>query len=648
MCGLGGILDPTGRVRDLDAVAGAMADSLAHRGPDGSGVWCDPSAGIAVGHRRLAVVDLSEHGAQPMVSRSGRVVVVFNGEVYDHRVIRAELEAAGHVFRGHADTEVLVEAIDRWGVRRALERTNAMCSVAVWERDRRVLTLARDRLGEKPMYHAMVAGAFVFGSELRALRVVPGFSGAIDPAAVAGLLQWSFVPHPRTIYRGVAQLPPGCLLEVRPDRGTVQTDLVQWWSVDDAARRGLASRGRHAPADAADRLEELLGDAVGLRLEADVPMGAFLSGGIDSSMVAALAQRALGSTPLRTFTVRMPEAGFDESADAAAVAAHLGTDHTVIDLSERDAIDAVPDLADVFDEPFADPSMLPTLLLCRATRSALTVSLAGDGGDEVFAGYNRHAMGQAVWDRVAWMPAPLRRGMARALLAPSPALVDRLAAGAGRLLPRRLDVRNPGDKVQKLGAMMRTDGSHLWATLASTWPDPAEVMVQGAAAPIPATERMLADPLEEMLLIDTEFVLPDEMLVKVDRASMAVGLEVRVPFLDHRVVEWAWTLPMEAKASGGQGKRIVREVLRRHVPESVVGRPKMGFDPPLATWLRGPLREWAEGLLSADRLRADGWLRPEAVRAVWEEHLRGARNWDYRLWSVLMFTAWLERHGNSG
>lgn len=645
VCGIGGLFDPSASADCLERLAADMASAIAHRGPDDAGVWSDGDAGIALSHRRLAIVDLSAAGHQPMVSASGRTVVVFNGELYNHRELRAELESAGHRFRGHSDTEVLVEAMERWGVRRALERSNAMFAVAVWDRDRRVLTLARDRMGEKPLYHGVVGGHLAFASELKSFRVLPGFRRDIDERSVASLLRWSFIPHPRTVYRDVQQLAPGSLMEVRSVNGALSFDTVRWWSIDDVAARGQAARLRSVPNDAEDHLVELLGDAVRLRLEADVPMGAFLSGGIDSSIVAALAQRSMAPKQLRTFTVRMPDLGFDESVAAGRVADHLCTDHTVIDLSEAEALAAIPTLPRLYDEPFADPSMLPTALLCRVAREHLTVSLGGDGGDEVFAGYNRHVLGHSLWSSAGRVPAVVRRAAARTLMLPSPRLVDGVARRVKGVLPERFDVRNPGDKVQKMAALLGASERQLWATLATTWPESAGVLRSGTRADDPVEGRqMLGDAVAEMLLLDTEVVLPDEMLVKVDRASMASALEVRLPFLDHRLVEWAWTLPMEAKVGNGQGKRIVRQALRRFLPDQLVDLPKMGFDPPLAAWLRGPLREWAEHLLGEQRLRDDGWLDPVPVRAAWAEHLSGERNWDYRLWAVLMFNAWLDEY----
>ena len=648
MCGIAGLLDARSR-RTHDELIGLIdhaTESLRHRGPDRGDRWTDAQAGIAFGHRRLAIVDLSEHGAQPMVSASGRTVVVCNGEIFNFQAIRRELTERGATFSGTGDTEVLVEAIDTWGVRDTLERVNGMFAFAAWDRSVRTLTLVRDRLGEKPMYYAERGQQVAFASELRALRRIPDMCTEIDDASVAAFLRWSFVPHPQTIWRGVRQLAPGTLVEFRSSNGRLEARTETWWSLADAEERGRAGRAAPVAADAADRLEDLLGDAVRLRLIADVPLGAFLSGGVDSSLVAALAQRHSG-TPLRTFTVRMPDIGFDESVQARAVAAHLATEHETVDLSERDALAVIPELAQIYDEPFGDPSMLPMVVLSRQARTNLTVSLSGDGGDEVFAGYNRHVHGAAAWRRSRRLPTPLRRSLGWALLRPSPRFVDR---AAGRL-PSRWRKPNAGDKVQKLGRLLRDDGATAWESLVTTWPADDFPLAGGRLhpglgfPPAPAAGPELGPPLgpvESMLWLDTVMVLPDEMLTKVDRASMSTGLEVRVPFLDHRVVEWAWALPLSAKVQGGHGKQIVREVLHRHVPAALVDRPKMGFDPPLGAWLRGPLRPWAEELLGADRLRRDGWLDAAIVRRHWDEHRAGSRNWDYRLWSVLMFNAWLD------
>jgi asparagine synthase (glutamine-hydrolysing) len=641
VCGIAGIVDPTTSTtaEQLAELADRMSAQVAHRGPEEDAVWVDAEVGVALGHRRLRIVDLSPTGSQPMVSASGRTVVVFNGEVYDHRRLRAELEASGHRFRGTSDTEVLVEGVEAWGVRGFLERSNAMLAVAVWDRAERRLTLARDRLGERPLYYGVVGGCFAFGSELRTLRMLPGFDATLDRGSLAAYVRYGFVPHPRTVFAGVRQLPPGSLLTVGPGL-PLDAEPERWWDLAEVVRRGVGRRLLPPPDDAADELHELLLDAVDLRREADVPLGAFLSGGIDSTAIVALMQ-AKADRPVRTFTVRMPTLAYDESEAAAAVARHLGTEHTVVDLSVDEALAAVPRLAATWDEPFADPSQLPTLLVAEAARRHVTVSLSGDGGDEVFGGYNRHVLGPRMWSATRRLPAGVRRRVASGIGAVRPDTWDRL----GRISP----VRNPGDKAGKLARMLAADGDDAaWTVLASVWDDPRALLgdvEEAIPAAVARTDLPFVGPLERMLYLDAAVVLPDNMLVKVDRAAMSCALEVRVPFLDHRVVEHAWRLPAELKVHDGRGKRILREVLDRYVPRDLVDRPKMGFDPPLGEWLRGPLRDWAEELLSPARLADGGVFAVEPVRACWDEHLSGRRRWDYRLWTVLSFGAWLEADG---
>lgn len=650
MCGIAGCLTARHEVGalPLDSALDAMQHALAHRGPDAHAVWADADAGIGLAHRRLAVIDLSPLGAQPMQSRSGRWVIAFNGEIYNHRALRADLAAEGCRFLGHGDTETLVEAIDAWGVDRTLARVNGMFAFAVWDRHERRLVLARDRLGEKPLYWTVIDGALWFASELKAFRALGGFRPDIDPSAVHAVLRWGFVPHPTTIYRGVHQLAPGHLLDARLEAGTAKVVDRTWWDLGEVVADAIA----HRPATGADmasaveELRELLADAVSIRMESDVPLGSFLSGGIDSSLVAALAQRSMGGSGLRTFTVRMPEVGFDESRHAESVARHLGTVHTTVDLPVAEVLAAVPELATVWDEPFADPSMLPSLMLCRAARRQLTVCLAGDGGDEVFAGYNRHALGNSLWRRVKTLPPGARRLMGRTLLLPSPATVDSAMVGVGRILPSRLRVPNAGDKFQKAAAVLRADEEGLWASLAQIWPnDGVTGATLGVRSSVPQgpTVRGL-DPVEELVLTDTAVVLADQMLVKVDRASMAAALEVRAPLLDHRLVEWSWRQPLALKTSGGVGKLVLREVVAGMVPPAITDRPKMGFDPPLATWLRGPLRAWAGDLISSSQVVEQGWLRGDVLGRTWSDHLAGTRNYDYRLWAVLMLESWLRAH----
>ena len=642
MCGIAGVLDPERLTPpgDLAAIAAAMAGTLRHRGPDDEGVWVDAAAGLALAHRRLAVIDLSAEGHQPMVSASGRFVVDFNGEIYNHSTLRADLEGGGRRFRGRSDTEVLAEAIDQWDLIPALERCNGMFALAVWDRQERELSLVRDRLGEKPLYWAQVGPALIFGSELKALESHPSFRPEVDRDVLTLYLRLGYVPAPQTIYRNVWKLAAGHVVTIKGQA----TEVRSWW--DAAAVLGSAASSRRpiSDADAVEACEHLLADAVSLRMDADVPVGAFLSGGVDSSLVVALMQEA-SSRPVRTFTVGF---GLDSDPDltgAAGVARHLGTEHTEVRLSPAEALALVPRLPRIWDEPFADPSELPTALMCSAARQHVTVALSGDGGDEVFAGYNRYILTRWAWPRIHRMPRLLRTPAGRALRSVPPAVWDRGLNRMDRVLPHALRVNNPGDKAHKLGLMLgATSPDDLHRVLVSQWDNPQPI-VRGAREPAPTwTSPALDDPTERMMFADTVTTLPDEMLTKVDRASMATSLEVRVPLLDHRVVEAAWGLPIDLRLRQGSGKWVLRQVLYRHIPQALVDRPKMGFDPPVAAWLRGPLHDWARDLLEPGRLREEGFLEPELVQDRWADHQTRRRNWDYALWGVLMFQAWLEHH----
>jgi asparagine synthase (glutamine-hydrolysing) len=643
MCGIAGLLDPSRGTpaAELLAIALDMADTLHRRGPDDRGAWADAGAGVALASRRLAIVDLSPLGHQPMVSACGRFTVAYNGEVYNHRDLRSDLERAGYDFQGQSDTEVLLAAVCVWGLDGALARCNGMFAFALWDREAQALHLVRDRLGEKPLYYGRVGGRLVFGSELKALRAHPGFGPEVDRDALAAYLRLSYVPSPFTIYRGVQKLPPGTVLTVGPDLGTTLPAPRTYWSLATTVAEATSHPFDGSPEDACDELDLLLRDAVASRMQADVPLGAFLSGGVDSSTVVALMQ-AQSARPVRTFTIAMPAAGFDESREATAVARHLGTDHTSVELTPEDALALVPRLPELYDEPFADPSQLPTLLVSQVARRDVTVALSGDGGDEVFAGYNRHVMARRLWHPLERVPRPMRSALGGALLRVPPSWWDR---ASGRL-PARASVRNAGDKVQKLGALLvSATSAEPYRALISQWPDPAALVVGGTEPRTLLTDAGCwppgLDATELMVFLDTAVSLPDDMLTKVDRASMGASLEARVPLLDHRVVELAWRLPLDLRIRGREGKWVLRRVLDRYVPRPLVGRPKMGFDPPLGEWLRGPLRDWAEGLLDARRLRGEGYIEPAPVRAAWHEHLSGRRNWDYRLWAILMFEAWL-------
>lgn len=650
MCGVVGVYDAGfSTLHDaLDAQCQDMAGALSHRGPDGQGTWVDAAGGVALGHRRLAVLDLTDAGAQPMTSRCGRYVVVFNGEIYNFRSLRRELEAVGSAFRGHSDTEVLVEAVSRWGLLPALRRANGMFALAVWDRQDRRLSLARDRLGEKPMYYGWVGERFLFGSELAALRRHPDFAPRVDRDALTLLLRFSYIPAPHTIYDGVNKLLPGHVLQITA--GADDHEVLPFWSLREIAEKGTANPFVGSDEEAADELEGRLREAVATRLEADVPLAVFLSGGIDSSLITALAQEQ-SSTPLHTFTVGVMEGAGpgDERLAAAAVAAHLGTSHEEVLLTAEDALDTVQRLPDIWDEPFADPSQVPTAMLCSAARARATVCLSGDGGDEVFGGYNRYVLSQSAWERSRRLPDWSRQLLASRLLATTPDDWDRRWERAGSVMPRAARQYAPGTKLHKLAGLLQAEEvGEMYLGLVSQWPTPGDVVLGGAEPPTLATSRArwpeLADATQQMMFIDTQVGLPDDMLVKVDRASMAVGLEVRAPLLDHELVEFAWTLPPPLKIRGGKGKWLLREVAARHVPTALLDRPKLGFDPPLDAWLRGPLRSWAEDLLAPDRLGGQGMFKTEQVRRVWDEHLAGRRNHGYALWAILMAQQWIDRY----
>ena len=620
-----------------------MADTVRHRGPDDSGVWADEGAGIALGHRRLSILDLSPAGHQPMASTGGRYVIAFNGEIYNHLELRRLLEVSSSQrhWRGHSDTETLLTAFECWGVEETLRRVAGMFAIALWDRSLRVLTLARDRMGEKPLYYGWQGDAFLFGSELKALKAHPAFRGDIDRGALALLLRHNYVPAPWSIFKDIQKLPAGTFLQVSLERRDAHP--VAYWSLAEMAERGASSPFSGSDAEALDALELHLGAAVRGQMVADVPLGALLSGGIDSTAIAALMQ-AHSAQAVRTFTVGFDERQYDAATHARAVAKHLGTDHTELRLSGEDALALVPQMAAMYDEPFADSSQLPTHLVMKLARRHVTVALSGDGGDELFGGYNRYFLAPKVWRSIGWMPLPVRRALGAGLTAFSVESINRFAGAWSR----RVGVDLPGDKAHKLGRRLRDvhGMDDLYASLVSEWSQPEAMVVDGHMPANLLDERdrwpRLADPVSRMMALDGLTYLPDDILVKVDRAAMAVSLETRAPFLDRSVVEFAWSLPMRMKIRDGKGKWLLRQLLDRHVPRALMERPKMGFGIPLDAWLRGPLRDWAESLLAEDRLRREGYLSPAPVRAAWKAHLAGQASYGYRLWSVLMFQAWLE------
>lgn len=665
MCGIGGLLAGPAQAGALQSLIARMCDPLTHRGPDDAGSWVDASAGIALGHRRLAIVDLTAAGHQPMRSACGRYVMAFNGEIYNHLALRRQLEAQGRapVWRGHADTETLLACVAAWGIEQSLQATVGMFAIALWDIREATLHLARDRFGEKPLYYGWVAGAFAFGSELKALRALPGFANPVCRQSLAQYLRYMYVPAPRSIYEGIFKLEPGCLLSLRgqapgqppgeplpvpADWGSLQ--LRRWWSLATVVEAGTRAPVADEP-QALAMLEQTLGEAVRLQSLADVPLGAFLSGGIDSSLIVALMQQQSGR-PVQTFTVGFEEAGFDESPHARAIARHLGTDHHELFVTAGEALGVIGQLPAMYDEPFADSSQIPTHLVCRAARRQVTVALSGDAGDELFGGYNRYFWGPRIWDRVAWLPFPLRRALGAAIAAVPAAGWDAFGALFNRMLRGSGGIARLGEKAHKLADRLGRVRSmdDLYLSLVSEWQAP-DNLVRGATGPVVAAS-LLERPLPlagadedrlRMMFRDSLTYLPDDILCKVDRAAMAVSLETRVPFLDHRVAELAWRLPLSMKIRGGQGKWALRQVLYRHVPRELIERPKAGFALPVGQWLRGPLRDWAEGLLDAGRLQREGYLQAEPIRQAWEQHLSGRYDWTPRLWSVLMFQAWLER-----
>lgn len=652
MCGLTGFWGPPLAADEAQAIACRMAETIAHRGPDDAGVWVDALAGVALAHRRLAVLDLSPAGHQPMLSASGRYVIVFNGEIYNHLQLRRELEAGGAAppWRGHSDTETLLAAFESWGIEATLKRAVGMFAIALWDRETRTLTLARDRLGEKPLYYGWVNGALVFGSELKALRAYPGFDNPIERRALTLFMRHNYVPAPWSIYQRIFKQPPGSFTRFCADslaEGVGRPGNFQsYWSLCEAAEQGLRAPFSGSEEEARAELEHLLHQSIAGQRVADVPLGAFLSGGIDSSTVVALMQAQSGR-PVRTFTIGFHEGEYNEAEHAQAVARHLGTEHAELYVTPEVALAVIPRLPVLYDEPFADSSQIPTSLVAQLARPHVTVALSGDGGDELFGGYNRYFWAQRLWRMITRLPRPLRGAASAGIRVFGPSDWNRVFHMARPLLPARLRYPHLGDKLHKLAAILNAgQPEELYLHLVSHWDDPGRLVLGTEEPPTALTDpsAWLDCPEFErrMMYLDTLTYLPGDILVKVDRAAMGVSLETRVPLLDHRVVEFAWRLPLAMKIRDGQGKWLLRQVLYRHVPRELIERPKMGFGVPIDHWLRGPLREWAEDLLAQDRLRREGYFDPAPIRRKWQEHLSGQRNWQYHLWDVLVFQAWRE------
>jgi asparagine synthase (glutamine-hydrolysing) len=653
MCGIAGFWQHNSERESSRNIGERMAQRIAHRGPDDSGVWLDESAGITFAHRRLSIIDLSPAGHQPMVSSCGRYVLVFNGEIYNHDELRSKLAKADKHWRGHSDSESLLAAIQEYGITNAIKLCVGMFAIALWDRQQRSLTLIRDRLGEKPLYYGWQGNALLFASELKALGAHPAFRREIDRDALSLLLRLSYIPAPHSIFRGVHKLPAGTFVKFNttaPGFGAGHLpEPTPYWSLRENAERGVQGKFRGTRDEAVTTLDRLLRDAIRSQEISDVPLGAFLSGGVDSSAVVALMQ-AQASRPVKTFTIGFQEKQFNEAEYAKAVAQHLGTEHTEMYVTAKDALEVIPRLPSIYDEPFSDASQIPTFLVSGIARKRVTVALSGDGGDELFGGYNRYLLTQSLWRCFGWIPLRSRRLMAFSLSAVPVHVWDRIYGAISTLLPSRFASQQAGDKITKVFELLNVESAQaLYLNLLSHWKSPDDVVLGGHEPVTVITDRESKMPgldlEQQMMLLDAMCYLPDDILVKVDRAAMAVGLETRVPFLDHRVVEFASTLPSNFKIHSGVGKWILRQVLYRYVPKHLIERPKMGFGVPIDLWLRTSLRDWAEELLAESRLIREGFFNPAPIRKKWLEHLSGKHNWQYYLWDVLMFQAWLGASG---
>ena len=650
MCGLAGFLTTERRsLGSLEDVVMRMAMAIQHRGPDDSGIWADAHVGIALGHRRLSIIDLSSAGHQPMHSACGRFVLAFNGEIYNHLALRLEMENKGlapAVWLGHSDTETLLAGFAAWGVKSTLQRTVGMFAIVLWDKSNSVMTLARDRIGEKPLYYGWIGKgseqAFVFGSQLRALRAFPRFDNPVNRSALALYFHYCTVPAPYSIYENIFKLQPGCFLTFQLQDFVSRKIMIEpYWHLTDAVREGIADPF-YDEIKAVSMLDATLREAVSMQAVADVPLGAFLSGGVDSSTLVALMQTQ-SDRPVQTFTVGFDDKAFDESTYASAVARHLGTDHHEILVQANDARSVIPLLPAIYDEPFSDSSQIPTYLVCKTARENVTVAISGDAGDELFGGYNRYFWAERIWNRVEWLPPAMRELLGRGAQQITVEAWDSL----GSMIPGIHRVARLGDKAHKMAHRLKTVNNldDLYRSLVTDWPVNVELVKDAQRLPTQLDNHHLVVGLTEsehrMMLWDTLTYLPDDILTKVDRAAMGVSLETRVPFLDHRVVELAWHLPLNMKIRGGQGKWALRQVLYKYVPRKLIERPKAGFGIPVGQWLRGPLRDWAEALLDERRLTEEGYLNPMPIREAWRQHLSCRYDWTSRLWSVLMFQAWL-------
>lgn len=646
MCGIVGFIDKQNfkKNSDLVRIVTGMSDALRHRGPDDKGVWVDENSAVALGHRRLSIIDTSVAGHQPMESSCGRYVVVLNGEIYNFRALRKELELSGFKFRGHSDTEVMLAQISRDGLQGAVEKFNGMFAFALWDRQDKILSLCRDRLGEKPLYYGFINNGFVFASQLKALKKFPGFIGEVDRQVLTLYLRYNCIPAPYSIYKNIKKLLPGEILTFKIEDKSINTKA--YWSVSDIAKDFDKIRWDRNPQETLIEAEVLLKDAVKIRMESDVPLGVFLSGGIDSSLITALMQ-AQSSVPINTFTIGFGDKRYNEEEDARVIAKHLGTTHTSLYASAEDALDIIPGLPEIYDEPFADSSQIPTILVSKMARQFVTVCLSGDGGDEIFGGYNRYIWLESIWKKLCWLPYGSRKLLAHLFLTCSADSFENIFEKLKFMLPAKLKIRNPGIKFQKfLDVLSAQNIESAYLNLTSHWKQP-EKIVLGQNGGINKLENknslsFLADYKRQMMYFDTINYLPNDILTKVDRASMSVGLESRAVYLDHRLVEFAWKLPTQMIINKTGSKSVLRNILNKYVPLAYWDRPKMGFAIPIDTWLRGPLGNWADDLLSADYLKKKGYFDSSIITKRWQEHKKGINNWQHELWDILMFNSWLE------
>jgi asparagine synthase (glutamine-hydrolysing) len=642
MCGIIGFLGDDNT--SIEHTANEMTHTLHHRGPDDHGIWCDLKSQIALGHARLSILDLTSAGHQPMISKSGRYILAFNGEIYNHLSLRKELESNTVVsWRGHSDTETLLEAIEQWGFEKTLKKMVGMFAISLWDTKEQNLYLARDRMGEKPLYYGFQNKTFMFASELKALKKHPSFQSKINRDAIALQLQHGYIPDPYSIYEGIQKLHPGHFITLNAKTNEISDS--SYWSLSETVENAKDNPFQGNISEMIFEVERVLKEAVRSQMIADVPLGAFLSGGIDSSLVTALMQSE-SNTPTKTFTIGFNEKGYNEAEFAKTVAKHLKTDHTELYVTERDALNVIPLLPSLYDEPFSDSSQIPTFLVSQMTKQHVTVALSGDGADELFGGYNRYFWANTIWNRIGFLPHGMRKNIADLLVFSSPNTLNRQFETLSHFLPKKFRYKNFGDKLHKLADILAISSKeNIYMSLISHWNSSENVVINSNESNV-VHDKLInknnLDFISQMMYADAVSYLPGDILTKVDRAGMGVSLETRMPFLDHRVIETAWRLPMNMKIQAGQGKWILRQILYKYVPKEMIDRPKMGFGAPIDSWLRGPLRDWAEELLNEDRLKREGFLNPAPIRQKWEEHLSKKRNWQYHLWNVLMFQAWLE------